>query len=68
MRETLAKINLLLLRTTIKGAVVLLPLLGITWVIGLFAVNENTIVFAWLFTVINSLQVSINTCIHDCNH
>ena len=42
---------------------ILLPLLGLTWVFGLFAVNENTAVFAWLFTIFNSLQV--NTCIYD---
>ena len=44
-------------RTSVKTTVVLLPLLGITWIIGLFAVNENTTVFAWIFTILNSLQV-----------
>jgi hypothetical protein len=42
--------------STIKGTIVLLPLLGITWIIGIFAVNENTTVFMWLFTILNSLQ------------
>jgi hypothetical protein len=32
-------------------------MLGLTWVLGLFAVNRNTSVFAWIFAVINSLQV-----------
>ena len=36
---------------------VLLPILGLTWVLGLFAVNRNSTVFAWLFTILNSLQV-----------
>ena len=40
-----------------KASVILLPLLGVTWVLGLFAVNQNTIWFAWLFTIFNSLQV-----------
>ena len=40
-----------------KASLILLPLLGLTWVFGLFAVNENTVVFAWLFTIFNSLQV-----------
>ena len=40
-----------------KASVVLLPLLGVTWVFGLLAVNENLSVFAWIFTVLNSLQV-----------
>ena len=44
-------------RTAIKSTVILLPLLGLTWIFGLFAVNENTTVFAWLFTIFNSLQV-----------
>lgn len=39
------------------ATVVLLPLLGLTWVFGLLAVNQNTTVFAWLFTIFNSLQV-----------
>ena len=44
----------------VKASVILLPLLGLTWVIGLFAVHENTAVFAWLFTIFNSLQVMFN--------
>ena len=46
-----------LFRTVVKASVILLPLLGVTWVLGLFAVNQNTIWFAWLFTIFNSLQV-----------
>ncbi|XP_064390047.1 adhesion G protein-coupled receptor E5-like isoform X2 [Halichondria panicea] len=45
-----------LVKTTLQSTVILLPLLGITWVIGLFAVNENTQVFAWLFILTNSFQ------------
>ena len=48
------------LRTAIKSSVILMPLLGLTWIIGLFAVNENTTVFAWLFTILNSFQVPEN--------
>ena len=44
-------------RTSLKIAIILLPLLGITWVFGLLAVNYDTIAFAWIFTVLNSLQV-----------
>lgn len=39
-----------------KGAVVLIVLLGLTWSFGLLYVNEGTIIFAYLFTVLNSLQ------------
>ena len=41
-----------------KAATVLLPLLGMTWVFGLLAVNNDTIAFAWIFTILNSLQVA----------
>ena len=52
----------------VKASVILLPLLGLTWVFGLFAINDNTVVFAWLFTVFNSLQVymySLWACRHS---
>ena len=41
------------------SAVTIMPILGCTWVIGLFAINEDTEVFAWIFTILNSLQVHI---------
>ncbi|XP_031572893.1 adhesion G protein-coupled receptor L3-like isoform X2 [Actinia tenebrosa] len=40
----------------LKGMVVLLPLLGLTWVFGLMAVNEKTIAFQYIFAILNSLQ------------
>ena len=40
-----------------KATIILLPLLGITWVFGILAVNQESSVFAWIFTVLNSLQV-----------
>ncbi|XP_068731169.1 adhesion G protein-coupled receptor E2-like isoform X1 [Montipora capricornis] len=43
-------------RRSIKITVVLLPLLGLTWVFGFMAVDENTIFFHYLFAVVNSLQ------------
>ena len=54
-------INYLLLshtyRSIIKGTIVLLPLLGITWIIGIFALNVRTTIFLWIFTLVNSFQV-----------
>ena len=44
-------------RQLLKAVMVLLPLLGMTWIIGMFAVNNDTQVFAWIFAVLNSLQV-----------
>ncbi|XP_067018681.1 adhesion G protein-coupled receptor E2-like isoform X4 [Acropora muricata] len=43
-------------RRSVKITVVLLPLLGLTWVFGFMAVDENTIFFHYLFAVVNSLQ------------
>ncbi|XP_048576446.1 uncharacterized protein LOC5501722 isoform X2 [Nematostella vectensis] len=40
----------------LKGMVVLLPLLGLTWVFGLMAVDEKTIAFQYIFAILNSLQ------------
>uniref|UniRef100_A0A1X7VIB5 G-protein coupled receptors family 2 profile 2 domain-containing protein n=1 Tax=Amphimedon queenslandica TaxID=400682 RepID=A0A1X7VIB5_AMPQE len=48
-----------LVKTGLKGVLVLSPLLGITWVIGIFAFSQQTTIFLWLFTILNSLQVSI---------
>ena len=36
---------------------ILLPLLGLTWLFGFLAVNKESMVFAWIFTLLNSLQV-----------
>ncbi|XP_065916114.1 uncharacterized protein [Dysidea avara] len=55
MRPYTAK-RIAVVKSMLKATVVLLPLLGLTWVFGLLAVNKNTSVFAWLFTVLNSLQ------------
>ncbi|XP_077980917.1 adhesion G protein-coupled receptor L2-like isoform X2 [Glandiceps talaboti] len=40
----------------LKGACVLLCLLGITWVFGLLYINSQTMVMAYVFTALNSLQ------------
>ncbi|XP_044174181.1 adhesion G-protein coupled receptor G4-like [Acropora millepora] len=40
----------------IKASAVILPLLGITWLIGLFAFNSTTIAFKYIFAITNSLQ------------
>ena len=44
-------------RSIVISAVALMPVLGSTWIIGIFAVNEHTEFFAWIFTILNSLQV-----------
>ena len=44
-------------RAGVKGMIVLLPLLGLTWVFGLMAINKDTMAFQYLFAILNSLQV-----------
>ena len=58
-QRSIASILNFMHRSLLKAAVIFVPLLGSTWVFGVLAVNENTVVFAWIFTVLNSLQVSL---------
>ena len=51
--------TLLSTRSTLKATVILLPVLGLTWVFGVLTMDHNTTVFAWLFTIFNSLQVCV---------
>ena len=44
-------------RAIITSAATLMPILGVTWVFGLLAINEETEVFAWIFTILNAFQV-----------
>lgn len=46
--------------STLKTVVVLFPLLGITWVFGVLVFATKNVVFQYIFTVSNSLQVCIN--------
>jgi len=39
-----------------KAMIILMPILGLSWVFGILAVNEATIVFQYLFCIFNSLQ------------
>ena len=41
-----------------KGCALLSCLLGLTWIVGVFVVNEDTIFMAYLFNIFNTLQVS----------
>ncbi|XP_077868935.1 uncharacterized protein LOC100368044 [Saccoglossus kowalevskii] len=43
-------------RASLKAAIVLLPLLGMTWLFGLLSVNKNTVFFEYMFAILNSLQ------------
>lgn len=51
-------VYILLNRSGLKGVCGLLPILGLTWVFGIFSVNQDLIIFQYLFAVFNSLQVN----------
>jgi len=42
-----------------KTTIILVPLLGFTWIIGLFAVEKEGKVFAYLFVFANVFQVRL---------
>ena len=46
-------------RQLMKTTIILVPLLGFTWIIGLFAVEKEGKVFAYLFVFANVFQVRL---------
>lgn len=44
------------LKAGIKGLFVLMPLLGVGWILGLFALNDGTKVFIYAFSIVNGFQ------------
>ncbi|XP_028397360.1 uncharacterized protein LOC114521149 [Dendronephthya gigantea] len=48
--------NVRSIRYGVRSTIILLPLLGLTWAFGLICVNDDLIVFQYLFTIFNSLQ------------
>lgn len=44
-------------RAGIKGLFVLMPILGVGWILGLFAVNKATVLFEYAFAIVNGFQV-----------
>ena len=56
------------LRRVVRGLVILLPVLGITWAIGLFRLAGLGIGFEYAFTVLNSTQVSKACTVTSVRH
>lgn len=44
-------------RKLTRAAIFLLPTLGVTWIFGVLAVNSEHVAFAWIFTILNSIEV-----------
>ena len=55
-------------RQLLKTMVILVPLLGFTWIIRLFAVEEEGRVFAYLFVIANVFQVRWGYCCNSFCH
>lgn len=45
-------------RSGLRGMCALLPTLGLTWVFGVLSLGGAAVVFQYLFSIFNSLQVS----------
>ncbi|XP_036383355.1 adhesion G-protein coupled receptor D1 isoform X2 [Megalops cyprinoides] len=43
-------------KLTAKAVAVLLPILGISWIFGVLAINDHSLFFQYMFAVLNSLQ------------
>jgi len=43
-------------RAWLRGAIMLVFLLGLTWTFGLLYLNEESVIMAYIFTILNSLQ------------
>ena len=58
-RKEIAKIKLFLTRSLARMVLILLPVFGLTWLFGILAVNEDTLIFRYIFATFNSLQVGL---------
>ncbi|XP_060070352.1 adhesion G protein-coupled receptor L2-like [Ylistrum balloti] len=54
--RTKEKSRLQKIRAWLKGAAVLVVLLGLTWAFGILYINKESVVMAYIFTILNSLQ------------
>ncbi|XP_071785300.1 uncharacterized protein [Asterias amurensis] len=53
------------LRKATRAAIILLPLLGTTWIFGLVAFGSGSVVLFYIFVILNSLQ-GVFICIFHC--
>ncbi|OPL21525.1 hypothetical protein AM593_04691, partial [Mytilus galloprovincialis] len=49
----------------LKSICVILPLFGLTWVLGAFSINDDLVMFQYLFATFNSLQ-GFFICLFHC--
>ena len=53
-------------RAAFKTLVILAPLLGVTWLLGFISIHNKSLVFQYLFAVVNSLQVTVTQLVKLC--
>lgn len=53
-------------KTTFRNICIILPVFGTTWVFGALSINEDTIMFQYLFAIFNSLQGFFVFLFHCC--
>ncbi|CAK9302343.1 unnamed protein product [Gordionus sp. m RMFG-2023] len=56
MPNHIDKTKLNIIKTWFKGALILIFLMGLTWIFGLFFLNKETLFAAYIFTILNSFQ------------
>ncbi|KAK3097503.1 hypothetical protein FSP39_010243 [Pinctada imbricata] len=44
----------------IRSLCIILPVIGVTWVFGIFSINDDLVIFQYLFAIFNSFQVLID--------
>ena len=47
-------------RMALKGCLILLPLLGVTWLLGFLQANLSSLVMSYAFVLLNSSQVKFS--------
>ncbi|EDV26161.1 uncharacterized protein TRIADDRAFT_55989 [Trichoplax adhaerens] len=45
------------IKSIVKATLILLPILGLTWIFGIFSMSNHTIAFSYIFVILNGLQV-----------
>lgn len=57
--NSIKKYNVFTNRSGLRSLGTLLPVLGVTWLFGILAVNEKADVFQYIFVIANSLQARL---------
>ncbi|XP_077868937.1 adhesion G-protein coupled receptor D1-like [Saccoglossus kowalevskii] len=56
IRATAKKTEIEKIKSGLRASVLLLPILGLTWMFGIFSFSQHTVFFQYLFVILNSTQ------------